>query len=451
MSRSALCPDLYELTMAQSFLDEGMYAPATFSLFVRRLPPQRNYLVAAGLDDVLSFLEAFSFAADDLSYLESTGLFTPQLLDYLASLRFHGSVRALPEGTVCFADEPILEVTAPVIEAQLVETAVINLIQIQTLVASKAARSVTAAQGRRLVDFSYRRTQGLETGVQVTRASYLAGFDATSNVLAGERFGIPIAGTMAHSYVEAFPSEIAAFRAYARAYPDRAVLLIDTYDTLEGARRAAVVGQEMTRAGHQLAGVRLDSGDFIALSRAVRAILDEAGLSYTIVFASGGLDEGSVAELVESGAPIDGFGVGTQLGVSADAPTLDIVYKLVSYDGRPTLKSSAAKATWPGAKQVWRVRERDLLAADWLALAGELSPAGADPLLVDAMIDGRRLGAPESLDAIRARCAEQVAMLPSDLRRLAPAKLYPVRPTEALLALQREVAARIGAESEVVK
>jgi nicotinate phosphoribosyltransferase len=451
MSQSALCLDLYELTMAQSFLDEGMNAPATFSLFVRRLPHQRNYLVAAGLDDVLRVLESFSFTPADLAYLESTRLFTTRLLDYLAALRFRGSVRALPEGTVCFAAEPILEVTAPIIEAQLVETAVINLIQLQTLVASKATRSVTAAQGRRLIDFAYRRTQGLETGVQVARASYLAGFDATSNVLAGERYGIPVAGTMAHSYVEAFPSEIAAFRAYARAYPDRAVLLIDTYDTIEGARRASIVGQELERAGHQLAGVRLDSGDLIELSRTVRAILDEAGLPRTIVFASGGLDEQFVAETVASGAPIDGFGVGTQLGVSADAPSLDIVYKLVSYDGRPTLKSSAEKATWPGAKQLWRARQGQWLSEDWLGLADETAPADAHPLLIDIMEEGRRLTATESLDVIRARCAEQLAALPPELKRLHPTKPYPVRTTEALLALQRDVVARVGLATEVAR
>jgi nicotinate phosphoribosyltransferase len=449
MRQSALCLDLYELTMAQSFLDEGIGASATFSLFVRRLPRQRSYLVAAGLDDVLDFLGSFAFAPTELAYLESTGLFTSRLLDHLATLRFRGSVRALPEGTVCFADEPILEVTAPIVEAQLVETAVINLIQLQTLVASKAARAATVAQGRRLVDFSYRRTQGLESGVQVARASYLSGFSATSNVLAGQRYGIPVAGTMAHSYVEAFPSEVAAFRAYTRAYPDRAVLLIDTYDTLEGARRAAIVGQELALRGHQLAGVRLDSGDLIGLSRAVRAILDEAGLSDTIVFASGGLDEAFVAEALEAGAPIDGFGLGTQLGVSADAPTLDIVYKLVSYDGRPTLKSSADKSTWPGAKQVWRAHDGGRLVGDWLALADEPAPTAAQPLMVDVMEDGRRLAAPEPLDAIRSRCGEHVAALPPELRQLAHAAPYPVRPTEALRALQREVAARVGAATEV--
>jgi nicotinate phosphoribosyltransferase len=418
---SGLLLDLYELTMAQSYLDEGMEGAATFSLFVRHLPPGRGYLVAAGLEDALRYLESFGFTSADIHYLESTGLFRPDLLDRLSRIRFTGSVRAMPEGTACLADEPLLEVTAPIIEAQLVETMLINEQQLQT-------------GGRRLVDFSLRRTHGGEAGLKVARASYLGGFDATSNVLAGERYGIPIAGTMAHSYVEAFEEEIDAFRAYARAYPETAVLLLDTYDTIEGAHRAAQVGQELAAQGQQLLGVRLDSGDLGALSGQVRRILDDAGLGQTTIFASGALDEYAIEALAGEAAPIDGFGVGTRLGVSADIPHLDVAYKLVAYDGRPTLKLSAEKATWPGPKQVWRQPARQGW-TDWLGLATEEGPAGSRPLLAGVMAGGRRLAPPEPLDTVRARCREELAALPPEALRLRDAPAPMVQPTDALVAL----------------
>lgn len=440
---SPLLVDLYQLTMAQAYVDGGMEALATFSLFARDLPPDRGFLVAAGLEDALAYLEQLAFNQDELTYLRSTGLFTDRLLDRLAGLRFSGSVRALPEGTACFAGEPLLEVTAPILEAQLVETVLINEVQLQTMIATKAARSVLAARGRRLVDFALRRTQGPETGLRVARASYLAGFDATSNVLAGRQYGIPIAGTMAHSFVEAFPEEIEAFRAYARAYPDSGVLLIDTYDTIEGARRAATVGRELAAEGHVLRGVRIDSGDLGALSRSVRAILDAAGLHETIVFASGGLDEYSVAELVESGAPIQGFGVGTRMGVSADAPSLDLAYKLVAYGGRRTLKLSEGKATWPGAKQLWRMEAGGVLAEDWVGLAEETGPPGARALLVEVMADGRRVGSAEALGDLRDRCRQELARLPDGCTRLRGPTTPPVRPTAALLALRDRLAGAV--------
>ncbi len=335
----ALLLDLYELTMAQSYVDEGMTAPATFSLFARHLPRDWGYLVAAGLDDVLSYLETLAFGAEELSYLRSTGLFTPTFLDHLGRLRFTGSVRAMPEGTVCFPNEPLLEVTAPIVEAQLVESAIVNQVHFQTLIASKAARCVEAAVGRRLVDFGLRRTHGYDAGLKAARSAYLVGFDATSNVLAGQRYGIPIAGTMAHSYVEAFGDEAESFRAFVRAYPDGTTLLVDTYDTVRGIERAAAVGRELAAAGHRLGGVRLDSGDLGADSAEARRILDAAGLTDATIFVSGNLDEHTIAALLAAGAPIDGFGVGTRMGVSADAPYLDMAYKLVAYDGRPTLKT----------------------------------------------------------------------------------------------------------------
>jgi nicotinate phosphoribosyltransferase len=443
---SALLLDLYQLTMAQSYVDEGMNALATFSLFVRHLPSQRGYLVAAGLDDVLTYLEHFAFTASELDYLRSTGLFTERLLDRLATLRFTGSVRALPEGTVFFPDEPILEVTAPILEAQLVETVIINEIQLQTMVASKAARCVTVANGGHLIDFSLRRTQGPETGLRVARASYLAGFDGTSNVQAGQRYGIPIAGTMAHSYIEAFQEEIEAFRAYARAFPDSAVLLLDTYDTVEGARHAAAVGKELAERGHRLRGVRLDSGDLVGLSREVRRILDEAGLTETMIFASGNLDEYAVEQIVAAGAPITGLGVGTRMGVSADAPYLELAYKLVSYGGRATLKLSSDKATLTGAKQVWRTRSATgELAGDWLGLAGQAAPSGSEPLLTEVMADGRRTGPVGRLDDIRARCLANLKELPAATRRLKDADLVSVLHTPALEALQRTTVNELSA------
>lgn len=454
---SPLLIDLYELTMARSYIEERMEGLATFSLFARQLPPDRGYLVAAGLSDALAYLESFAFGAEDLAYLESTGLFSPQTLDCFSRVRFTGSVQAMPEGTICFADEPMLEVTAPIVEAQLVETILINEIQLQTMVATKAARCATAAQGRRLVDFSLRRTQGPETGLKVARASYIGGFDATSNVLAGQRHGIPISGTMAHSYVEAFPTELEAFRAYARAYPDTAVLVIDTYDTIAGARQAAMVGHELAARGRQLRGVRIDSGDLNAASRSVRRILDEAGLPQAIIFVSGGLDEHAIEEALGAGAPIDGFGVGTRLGVSADAPHIDLVYKLVEYEGRPVFKLSEGKATWPGRKQAWRSHpplplgegRGEGASHDRLGLAHEVGPADAEPLLVEVMADGQRLAPDEPLEIIRERVGQGLAELSPEALRLRRPTPCTVRPTKALLELQRELAARVRSGSRM--
>ena len=386
----ALLVDLYQLTMAQSYFAEGMHGlPATFSLFARSLPRGWGYLVAAGLDNVLAYLERLAFHPDELAYLEETRLFTGAFLDRLERLSFTGAVRALPEGTPFFASEPVLEVTAPVLEAQLAETVVLNTIHYQSLLAAKAARCVDVARGRTLVDFGLRRTHGADAGLRAARSSYLAGFDSTSNVLAGRLYGIPTAGTMAHSYVESFPDELAAFRAYARAYPDHAILLVDTYETINGVRGAVAVGRELAERGHRLRGVRLDSGDLGALAREARAILDEADLGDATVFASGGLDEHDVARLLAN-APIDGFGIGSRLGTAADSPYLDMAYKLVEFDGRPVMKLSATKATLPGAKQVWRLPAGDEIALDVLGLELEEPPEGGDPLLVQVMEGGQR-------------------------------------------------------------
>lgn len=440
----ALLTDLYQLTMGQSYFLENMHESATFSLFVRHLPANWGYLLAAGLDDVLSYLETFAFGPDDLAYLRQTGRFTSEFLAFLAQLRFTGDVRALPEGTVFFPHEPIVEVTAPIIEAQLVETFIVNQVHFQSIIATKAARCVEAAQGRAVVDFSLRRTHGIDAGLKVARASYLAGCQSTSNVLAGARYGIPIAGTMAHSYVQSFPDELAAFRAYARAYPDHCILLIDTYDTEEGARRAITVARELAAAGKRLRGVRLDSGDFVVLSKTVRRLLDEAGFPDVSIFVSGGLDEYEIAALLEAGAPIDAFGVGSRMGVAADAPYLDMAYKLVAYAGRPRLKLSAGKATWPGAKQVWRRVTGERAVEDVIGLAEEPGPEGSLALLQPVMRGGRRVHQ-ESLADLRQRAATQRGLLPADCRRLVQPARYPVQFSTALQDLRATTAVQVAA------
>jgi nicotinate phosphoribosyltransferase len=424
--------------MAQSYFAEGLAGErATFSLFFRTLPPRWGYLLAAGLDDALGWLERLRFTDADLAYLEETTLFTAAFLGFLGGLSFTGEVRALPEGTAFFPHEPALEVTAPLVEAQLAETLLVNQVHLQSLLATKAARCVDAARGRRLIDFGVRRAHGVEAGMRLARCAWIAGFDATSNVAAGRDYGIPVAGTMAHSYVQSFPDEVEAFRAFARAYPDRTILLVDTYDTPEGVRRAAAVGLELARGGHRLAGVRLDSGDLLALSREARAILDGAGLDAEI-YASSNLDEDELDALLAAGAPIDGFGVGSRLAVSSKAPYLDMVYKLVDLDGHPSRKLSSGKVTLPGCKQVWRLRDADgAFAGDVLALADEEPPPDAEPLLRDAIAAGtERSGEP--LDAVRARALEQRTSLPAAHRAL-DAEPYPVRLSAGLDALRHSL------------
>jgi nicotinate phosphoribosyltransferase len=435
--------DLYELTMAASYFEQNMFAPATFSLFVREYPPNRSYLVCAGLDPLLDYLESFHFRSDDLDYLRRTSLFRPRFLDFLESLRFTGSVRAIPEGRIAFRDEPLLEVTAPVVQAQLVETYVINAINFPTLVATKASRCLYAAGDRRLVDFSLRRTHGMDAGLMVARASYIGGFLGTSNVQAGKLYDLPIYGTMAHSYVESFDREIDAFRAFAKSFPDNTVLLIDTYDTLVGARKAVTVAQEMRASGRSLRAVRLDSGDLVELSREVRDILDQSGFPEVSIFASGGLDEYKIRDMVTSGARIDAFGVGTKLGVSADAPYLNMAYKIVEYDGRPVLKLSSGKVSLAGAKHVFRQRGlHGRFSRDLMGLRDEPVSNG-EPLLKSCMQEGRRLCGPEPLATIQQRFREEFAQLPDVHKDLDAAPNYPVELTEQLRALQDQVSREI--------
>ncbi|HEY8490215.1 MAG TPA: nicotinate phosphoribosyltransferase [Dehalococcoidia bacterium] len=443
---AALFTDLYELTMAASYQREGMEGTATFSLFVRKLPEERAFLVAAGLEDVLNYLRDFRFTPESIDYLRSLNRFGPAFLDLLRDLRFTGRVRAVPEGTVLFADEPLLEITAPIIQAQLVETAVLNICHLQTTLASKAARAVLAARGRPVVDFGLRRAHGVDAGMKAARCSFIAGAVMSSNVLAGLAYGIPPTGTMAHSYVTAFPREIDAFRAFAAAFPDGTTLLVDTYDTLAGVRKAVEVARELEAAGHRLGGIRLDSGDIPALAKAARRMLDGAGLDYVRIFVSGGVDEHSIQAWLDAGAPIDAFGVGTRMDTSADAPYLDMAYKLVEYQGRPVLKLSTGKETWTGAKQVYRLRDAGgRLAGDVIALADEPPPPGAEPLLQTVMEDGRLLAPHPPLTEVRDRCAAQVAALPAEVRRLRDAAPYPVRYSERLVSLQRTLEAQAEA------
>ena len=447
LDAAALFTDLYELTMGAAYFREGLAGSATFSLFVRRLPPERGFLVAAGLEEALEYLRTFRMSADALDYLDSLDRFEPRFLDYLETLRFTGDVRAVREGTVVFPDEPLLEVTAPLIEAQLVETALIAFCHLQTVQASKAARCVLAARGCMLAEFGLRRSHGMDAGMKAARAAMLAGFNSSSNVLAGLTYGVPLSGTMAHSFITAFSRERDAFLAYARAFPDHAVLLLDTYDTVAAAHEAVEVARTLAVEGHRLRGVRLDSGDLFGLSREVRAILDAGDCAYVPIIVSGGLDEHDIDALLDAGAPIEGFGIGTRLNVSADAPSLDMVYKLVALDGRDVLKLSPGKETWVGAKQVYRrIGARGRFKGDVLALDGESLPRRTLPLLEPAMHRGELLRDHPLLADLRAYCAHQLEMLPDGVRRLREADVYPVKPSAALLARQKrarlEVAGR---------
>ncbi|MBW2567074.1 MAG: nicotinate phosphoribosyltransferase, partial [Deltaproteobacteria bacterium] len=401
--RVELLTDLYELTMAASYFENGMSDPATFSLFTRKYPSNRSYFVAAGLEDFLDYATNFQFSESDLAYLDDTGLFSNGFIDYLKTLRFTGSIHALAEGEIFFKDEPILEVTAPIIEAQIVETFAINALNFQSVIATKAARCVHAAAGRRLVDFSLRRTHGTDAGLKVARSSYIAGFIATSNVLAGKLYDIPISGTMAHSYISSFRDELEAFRAFARSFPDKTVLLIDTYDTIAGAHKAAIVGQEMAGEGHKLLGVRLDSGDMTQLSQEVRKILDEAGLDNTEIFASSSFDEYKIAKTIKEGASIDAFGVGTRMGVSSDAPYFDMAYKLVRYGDRPIMKLSTGKVNLAGEKQVFRMSDPQGRFLEDVIGTRDETVEDASPLLEHVMQDGRLLRNHPSLEEIRER------------------------------------------------
>ncbi|MGD9535706.1 MAG: nicotinate phosphoribosyltransferase [Alphaproteobacteria bacterium] len=440
---SALLTDLYHLTMMQAYLREGMTETAVFEFFSRRLPQTRSFLMAAGLEQVLDYLESLHFDQEELDWLDRRGGFDKSFLDYLARLRFTGTVHAMPEGTVFFADEPILRVAAPMPEAQLVETRLINLLHYQTLIASKAARMVLAAPGKQLVDFGLRRAHGAEAGLLAARAAFIAGFAASATVEAEHAFGIPSSGTMAHSFIQAHDDEAEAFMRFARAYPAGAVLLIDTYDTQAGARKVVALASRLKAEGLTLRGVRIDSGDLIAEARAVRRILDEGGLGDVHIFVSGNIDEHALADIIGARAPIDGFGIGTRLTTSADAPYLDCAYKLQEYAGQARRKRSAGKATWPGRKQVYRRFDgAGRMLGDVVTL--ETDEREGQKLIEPVMAAGRRLHPSPNLAQVRQRAAASLDALPAPLRGLEGGAAYPVEIGAALRRLAEEVDARTG-------
>ncbi|HTY54258.1 MAG TPA: nicotinate phosphoribosyltransferase [Candidatus Binataceae bacterium] len=445
-SETILLTDLYELTMAASYFEHGFNDTACFSLAVRRLPPTRSYLVAAGLERLLEILENFHFDTSALEYLDSLKLFKPDFLHFLSTLRFTGEVWAMPEGTIFFAEEPLLEVRAPLIEAQLLETIAINQLGMASLIASKAARCLSVARGRRLVEFGMRRAQGADAALIAARSTYLAGFDGTSDVLAGKRYGIPLYGTMAHSYIMAHDHERDAFAHFATTFPRLSTLLVDTYDTIAGVRNAVAVALELKDKGFQLVGIRLDSGDLLDLSRRARRILDEAGLREVAIFASGNLNENKIDTLLKAGAPVDAFGVGTELAVSADACALDIAYKMVEYKGIPRLKTSQGKLSLPGRKQVFRASNSagamssDIIglceeSADTITREFKAAPGKITSLLTSHLKDGQRQLPRPSLAESRERFVESLARLEHAYKSLDRPDTYPVRNSAALKAM----------------
>jgi nicotinate phosphoribosyltransferase len=446
---SPLLTDLYQLNMIQAYLDHGKTDTAVFELFMRKLPPRRSFLIAAGLAQALDFLEGLHFTAQEIDWLAGTGRFEQELLDLLTEFRFTGDVHAMPEGAVFFADEPILRVTAPLPQAQLVETRLINILHFQTLIASKAARMVLAAPGKVLVDFGLRRAHGAEAGLMAARASYIAGFAGTATVLAEKEFAIPVFGTMAHSFIQAYDDELEAFEDFACSRPRNLTLLIDTYDTEAAAHKVVALAPRLRARGIGIGAVRLDSGDMTALSKSVRRILDAGGLADVNIFASGGLDEDGVAAMLDAGAPSDSFGLGTSLTTSTDLPALDCAYKLQEYAGLPRRKRSTGKATWPGRKQVWRrYGPNGRMQEDTLSV--ETDQQTGEPLIELVMQSGRRVAPSPSLADSRARAARDLARLPEALRRLEAGASYPVRLTQLLCQLAQEVDHRIARQTTAV-
>ena len=434
-SNVALLTDLYELTMLESYFAEGMNDTAVFDLFIRRMPEKRNYFVACGLEHVLQYLEALAFSDEAIEYLRSLDRFSNGFVENLRTFRFTGDVYAVPEGTVVFANEPILEVIAPLPQAQLIETFLMNQVQLATLAASKAARIVRAARGRSVVDFGARRMHGADAAMKEPRAFYVAGVDATSNVLAGQIYGIPLAGTMAHSYIQAFDNELNAFRQFVRTYPTT-IVLVDTYNTRRGVERVIELARELG-SDFRISGIRLDSGDLAKVAVEARAMLDQADLKRLKIFASSSLDEYTIENLVTSGVPIDGFGVGTHMATSSDTPSLDTAYKLAEYSGRPRMKLSESKSTLPGRKQVFRSTSSGKAAGDVIGLYGE--KIAGEPLLAPVMVRGKRIEAPESLEKCRNRCRAELDRLPQYLLGLTKADPpYPVDLSPSLVRLRDE-------------
>jgi nicotinate phosphoribosyltransferase len=440
---SPLLTDLYQLTMMQGYVNEGMYKEAVFEFYVRSLPPSRGFLVAAGLETLLAYLEAMLFSEEELEYVSGTGRFSKDLLDYLAKFHFSGDVYAMPEGTVFFENEPVVRVVAPMPEAQLVETRLINILHFEVLIASKAARCMLAADDKAvLIDFGVRRSHGAEAGLLAARDSYITGFAGTSTVLAESIFGIPVFGTMAHSYVEAHEDELEAFLSFARANPNNTTLLIDTYDVYKGTQKAIEAAKTLKEEGITVRAVRLDSGDLLVLSKDVRRILNQAGLTDIRIFASGNLDEYAIRDLLSQGAPIEGFGVGTKLDTSEDAPYLECAYKLMEYAGTPRFKKSQGKVTIPGRKQVFRRFEDGTMAADVLTVEGDELPG--TPLLAKVMNGGKRVAGQRDLKDIARYTRSQLKALPAHFQRLATTPPYPVKVSSVLSGLGQELERRLG-------
>src|SRR5215831_8859280 len=444
----ALLTDLYQLTMAQAYFELGMKHDAVFELFVRRLPETRSFLLAAGLEQALDYIEDLRFTADDIAFLASLGRFRTDFLDYLRSVRFTGSVHAMPEGSPFFASEPIVRVSAPIIEAQLLESRLINIVHFQTMIASKAARCVIAARGKQLIDFGMRRAHEADAAVFAARAAYLAGFDATATVEAGRRFGIPLSGTLAHSFIEAHDREEQAFHSFVLTSPEPTTLLIDTYDSARALQRVIALARELAQSGseHGIGAIRIDSGDLAAQARMARSALDAHDCGEIRIVLSGSLDEQGIERLTRSDVPVDAFGVGTALDVSADAPALDMAYKLQEYAGKPRRKRSPGKATWPGVKQVFRER-----AASGGYLCDRVTRIderpGGEPLLIEVMRDGRRIGPTPALRALREHCSTEMKALPPRLRELGTGVTpYPVSISDTLQALAAGIDAETGTE-----
>jgi len=442
----SMLTDLYELTMCAGYFDNKKFETATFDLFIRRLPPNRSYFLFAGLEQVLLFLEKVGFNEKHIDFLRKQG-FKEDFLEYLRAFKFTGDVWAVPEGTVAFPNEPLIRVTAPIIEAQLIETFVLNTVNLQTTIATKASRVVNAAKGRSIVEFGLRREHGTDAGVKVARCSYIAGCSGTSNVLAGMRYGIPIFGTMAHSFVLFFDSEIDSFRAFAKTFPNKSTLLIDTFDNIKGAEKAVVVAKELEKTGFKLRGVRLDSGDLAEISKKVRKLLDKNGLKYVRIFASGDLDEYKIEELLKKGAKIDSFGVGTKMGTSADRPYIDIIYKLSEKINEknkfsPIMKLSKGKVTLPGKKQVFRFKDaRSNFVKDVIGLEDERM--NGEPLLIKVMEKGKIVYDFPSLEEIRKRALESLSKFPEKYKKLKGAPRYPVELSPKLKKLMKELTEKL--------
>jgi len=437
-----LLTDLYELTMCASYFENKRKDLATFDLFIRKLPPNRSYFVFAGLEQALLFLKNMRFNSEQLNYLRKQG-FKEDFLNYLRGFKFSGEVWTVPEGTIVFPNEPLIRVTAPIIEAQLIESFLLNTVNVQTMIATKASRVVNAAQDRPIVEFGLRRTQGTDAGIKAARCSYIAGCAGTSNVLAGMKYGIPIFGTMAHSFVMFLENEIEAFRAFAKTFPEKSTLLIDTFDDIKGAENAVVVAKELEKKGFRLSAVRIDSGDLVKISKKVRGLLDKKGLNYVKIFASGDLDEYKIARLLRNGARIDSLGVGTRMSTSEDRPYVDIIYKLcekMDKTGRfvPTMKLSKGKITIPGRKQVFRVKDdKGNFTKDIIALHNE--EVKGKPLLIKVMEKGEIVYDLPTLQGIRKRALENLSNLPEKYKRLKNAPQYPVELSPKLKKLLKQL------------